>query len=73
MVAVIEAPIIFLFQSLVKQMFFVIAEAVPHRCSSRRIKRSTAIITAATCLYENVLVLRIFSCFFSQKGCSFEK
>ena len=29
--AVIEAPIIFLFQSLVKQMFFVIAEAVPNR------------------------------------------
>ena len=68
MVAVIEAPIIFLFQSLVKQMFFVIAEAVSHRCSSRRIKRSTAIITAATCLYENVLVLRLFSFFSLKRG-----
>ena len=29
MLAVIETPIIFLFQSLVKQMFVVIAEAVP--------------------------------------------
>ena len=29
MVAVIEAPITSLFQSLVKQMFFVIEEAVP--------------------------------------------
>ena len=29
MLAVIEAPIIFLFQSLFKQMFVVIAEAVP--------------------------------------------
>ena len=28
MLAVIEAPILFLFQSLVKQMFFVIAEVV---------------------------------------------
>ena len=37
MLAVIEAPIIFLFQSLVKQMFVVIAEAVPHRCSSKEI------------------------------------
>ena len=37
MVAVIEAPIIFLFQSLVKQMFVVIAEAVHHRCSSKEI------------------------------------
>ena len=37
MVAVIEAPIIFLFQSLVKQMFVVIAEAVPHRFSSKKI------------------------------------
>ena len=36
MLAVIEAPIIFLFQSLVKQMFVVIAEAVPHRCSSKK-------------------------------------
>ena len=27
------------------------------------IKRSTTIITAATYLYENVLVLRLFSCF----------
>ena len=45
MLAVIEAPIIFLFQSLVKQMFFVIAEAVPHRCSPRKIIWSTAVIT----------------------------
>ena len=45
MVAVTEAPIIFLFQSLVKQMFVVIAEAVPHRCSSRKIIWSTAVIT----------------------------
>ena len=37
MLAVIEAPVIFLFQSLVKQMFVVIAETVPHRCSSRKI------------------------------------
>ena len=37
MLAVIEAPIIFIFQSLVKQMFVVIAEAVPHRCSSKKI------------------------------------
>ena len=29
MLAAIEIPIIFLFQSLVKQMFVVIAEAVP--------------------------------------------
>ena len=29
MLAVIEAPVIFLFQSLVKQMFVVIVEAVP--------------------------------------------
>ena len=33
MLAVIEAPIIFLFQSLVKQIFAVIAEAVTHRLS----------------------------------------
>ena len=45
MVAVTEAPIIFLFQSLVKQMFVVIAEAVSHRCSSRKIIWSTAVIT----------------------------
>ena len=37
MLAVIEAPIIFLFQSLVKQMFVVIAEPVPHRCYSKKI------------------------------------
>ena len=37
MLAVIEAPIIFLFQSLAKEIFFVIAETVPHRCSSRKI------------------------------------
>ena len=35
--AVIEAPIIFLFQSLVKEMSAAIAEAVPHTCSSRKI------------------------------------
>ena len=29
MLAIIEAPIIFLFQSLVEKIFFVIAEAVP--------------------------------------------
>ena len=45
MVAVTEAPIIFLFQSLVKQMFVVIAEAVSHRLSSRKIIWSTAVIT----------------------------
>ena len=33
MLAVIEAPIILLFQSLVKEMFFVTAEAVSLRCS----------------------------------------
>ena len=42
--AVIEALIIFLFQSLVKQMFFVIAEAVLHRCSSRKIIWSITVI-----------------------------
>ena len=36
MLAVIEVPIIFLFQSLIKQMFVVIAESVPHRCFSRK-------------------------------------
>ena len=40
----VEAPIIFLFQSLVKQMFFVIAEAVSHRCSSRKIIWSIPVI-----------------------------
>ena len=44
MLAVIEAPIIFLFQSLVKQMFVVIAEAVPHRCSSKKTIWSISII-----------------------------
>ena len=34
--AVMEAPVIFLFQSLVKQMPVVIAEAVLRRCSSKR-------------------------------------
>ena len=33
MLALIEAPILFLFQSLVKQMFVVIAEADPQRSS----------------------------------------
>ena len=37
MLPVIEAPIIFLYQSLVKQIFVVIAEVVLHRCSSRKI------------------------------------
>ena len=37
MLAVTEAPIIFLFQSLVKQMLVVNAEAGPHRFSSRKI------------------------------------
>ena len=37
MPAVIEAPIIFLFPSLVEQMFFVIAEAVHHRFYLRKI------------------------------------
>ena len=34
--AVIEAPMIFSFQSLVKQIFFVITEAVPHRYSTKK-------------------------------------
>ena len=37
MLAVTEALIIFSFQSLVKQMFVVIAKAALHRCSSRKI------------------------------------
>ena len=44
MLAAIEIPIIFLFQSLVKQMFVVIAEAVPYRCSSRKIIWSIPVI-----------------------------
>ena len=44
MVAVI-AVIIILFQSLVKQMFFAIAEAVHHWCFSRKINRSIPIIS----------------------------
>ena len=44
LLAVIEAPIMFLFQSLVKQMFTVIAEAVPHSCSSKKIIWSTPVI-----------------------------
>ena len=44
MLAVTEAPITFLFQSLVKQMFVAIAEAVPHRCSSRKIIWSIPVI-----------------------------
>ena len=36
MLGVTEVPIIFLFQSLVKQLFVRIAEVVPHRCSSRK-------------------------------------
>ena len=42
MLAVIEAPIIF--QSLDKQIFVVIAEAVPHRCSSKKIISSIPVI-----------------------------
>ena len=34
MLAVIEAPIMFLFQTLVKQLFVEIKEADPHRSSS---------------------------------------
>ena len=44
MLVVTEAPILFLFQSLVKQMFFVIAEAFHHRCFSRKITWSIPII-----------------------------
>ena len=44
MLAVVEAPFIFLFESLVKQMFFVIAEAAPHSCSSRKIIWSIPVI-----------------------------
>ena len=44
MLAVIEARIISLFQSLVKQMFFMIAEAVLRRCSSRKIIWSIPVI-----------------------------
>ena len=44
MLAVIETPIISLFESFVKQMFVVIAEAVPRRCSSRKIIWSISVI-----------------------------
>ena len=44
MLAVIEAPMIFSFQSLVTQMFFVIAEALPYRFSSINIIWSIAVI-----------------------------
>ena len=44
MLAVIEAPIIILFQSLVKQKFLLAAEAVHHRCSSRNIVWSIPVI-----------------------------
>ena len=44
MLAVIEAPVLFLFLSLVKQMFVAIAEAVPHRCSTRKIIWSIPVI-----------------------------
>ena len=44
MLAVIEALIIFLFQSLVKQTFFIIAEAVLRSCSSRKIIWSIPVI-----------------------------
>ena len=43
--AVIEAPILFLFRSLVKQMFVVIVEAVPYRCSSRKIVWSIHVVS----------------------------
>ena len=36
MLAVVEVPIKFFFQSLVKQIFVVIAEAVLHRCFPRK-------------------------------------
>ena len=48
MLAVIEDPVIFLFQSLVKQMFVVIAETVPHRCSSRKIIWSISVKNVKT-------------------------
>ena len=44
--AVTEAPIISLVQSLVKQMFLVIAEGIPRRCSSRKIIWSIPVINA---------------------------
>ena len=44
MLAVIKAPIIFWFQSLVKQMFVEIAKAIPHRCPSEKIIWSTPAI-----------------------------
>ena len=37
MLAVIEARIMYLCQSVLKQMFLGNAEAVPHKCSSREI------------------------------------
>ena len=37
LLAVIEAPIIFLFQSLVKKITIVITEAVHRRCSLKKI------------------------------------
>ena len=37
MLPVIEAPITISFQSLVKQIFFVIADTVPHRCSAKKL------------------------------------
>ena len=44
MLAVMEAPIIFLFQTLVKQLFVEIKEAVPQRSSSRKIIWFIAVI-----------------------------
>ena len=42
--AVIEAPIMFLFLSLAKQMLVVIAEAVPYRCYSKTLIWSISVI-----------------------------
>ena len=53
MLAVIEAPTIFLFQYLVKQMFFVTVEAVPHRCSSRKIIWSISVINVKRSNFRN--------------------
>ena len=53
MLAVTEAPITFLFQSLVKQMFVAIAEAVPHRCSSRKIIWSIPVINVKRNNFKN--------------------
>ena len=46
LLAAIEAPITFLFQSLVKQVLVLIAEAVPYRCSSQTTIWSIPVINA---------------------------